>query len=111
PALRRNSAIRCRATSSCASGRSAKLWRFVWILRGSYTLGTVFSRRSSRDRSPNAVHALLATTGRPRFDLTGSNPTLAGIAYPAELLDVLTRAHADARVYRPEPFGLPMARE
>lgn len=59
----------------------------------------------------NAVHALLAESGPPRFDLTGSNPTRAGIAYPPELLGVLERAHADARTYRPEPFGLPTARE
>jgi alanine-synthesizing transaminase len=83
----------------------------VSILRGSYTLGTVFSRRSSRDRSPNALAALLARVGKPRFDLTGSNPTTAGIAYPADLLQVLERAQAQALVYRPEPFGLPSARE
>jgi alanine-synthesizing transaminase len=88
-----------------------KLRRFVSSLRGSYTLGTVFSRRSSRDRSPNAVHALLATRGEPRFDLTSSNPTSAGIAYPTELLGVLERAQAQSRVYRPEPFGLLTARE
>jgi hypothetical protein len=71
----------------------------------------VFSRRSSRDRSPNAVHALLATVGPPRFDLTRSNPTRAGIAYPEELARVLERAQARSLVYRPEPFGLLLARE
>jgi len=91
-------------------GREASR-RFVWILRGSYTLGTVFSRRSSRDRSPNALHALLASVGKPGFDLTGSNPTTAGIAYPPELLQALERAQAESQVYRPEPFGLPRARE
>lgn len=85
--------------------------RFVWILRGSATLGTVFSRRSSRDRSLNAVHALLAKVGKPRFDLTSSNPTIAGIAYPAELVRVLERAQAASLVYQPEPFGLTSARE
>jgi len=85
--------------------------RFVWILRGSYTLGTVFSRRSSRDRALNAVHALLATLGKPRFDLTSSNPTTAGIVYPAELVRALERAQAESLVYRPEPFGLLSARE
>jgi alanine-synthesizing transaminase len=88
-----------------------KLRRFVASLRGSYTLGTVFSRRSSRDRSLNAVHALLATRGKPRFDLTSSNPTSVGLAYPEELLGVLERAQAASRVYRPEPFGLLTARE
>jgi aspartate/methionine/tyrosine aminotransferase len=70
----------------------------------------VFSRRSSRDRSPNALFALLASAGKPPFDLTGSNPTTAGIAYPADLVQVLERAQAQSLVYRPEPFGLPSAR-
>ena len=90
-------------------GREASQ-RFVLILRGSYTVGTVFSRRSSRDRSPNALFALLASAGKPPFDLTGSNPTTAGIAYPADLLQVLERAQAQSLVYRPEPFGLHSAR-
>ena len=94
----------------CLRGRG-RLRRFVWILRGSYTLGTVFSRRSSRDRSPNAVHALLEAVGQPRYDLTGSNPTRAGIAYPPELVELLERAQARSLVYRPEPFGLLSARE
>jgi aspartate/methionine/tyrosine aminotransferase len=71
----------------------------------------VFSRRSSRDRSPNALHALLASVGKPAFDLTGSNPTTAGIAYPPALLQALERAQARAQVYCPEPFGLHSARE
>ncbi len=71
----------------------------------------MFSRRSSRDRSPNAIHARLALQGSPRFDLTGSNPTTAGLAYPAEWLRVLERAQAGSLVYRPEPFGLLSARE
>jgi len=70
----------------------------------------VFSRRSSRDRSPNALFSLLASVGKPPFDLTGSNPTTAGIAYPGELLQALHRAQAQSLVYRPEPFGLPSAR-
>lgn len=49
--------------------------------------------------------------GKPRFDLTSSNPTNAGIAYPPELVGVLERAQARSLVYRPEPFGLPVARE
>jgi alanine-synthesizing transaminase len=88
-----------------------KLRRFVWILRGSYTLRTVFSRRSSRDRSPNAVHALLATMGQPRCDLTRANPTRAGLTYPEELVAILERAQARSLDYRPEPFGLLSARE
>jgi len=43
--------------------------------------------------------------------LTSSNPTSAGIGYPAPLVGVLERAQARSLVYRPEPFGLPSARE
>ena len=49
--------------------------------------------------------------GKPRFDLTGSNPTTAGLAYPAELVRALERAQAESLVYRPEAFGLVSARE
>jgi aspartate/methionine/tyrosine aminotransferase len=70
----------------------------------------VFSRRSSRDQTPNAIAVALAETGKPRFDLTASNPTTAGLAYPQELLGVLQRAQAESLVYRPEPFGLLSAR-
>ncbi len=54
---------------------------------------------------------MLATVGKPGFDLTGSNPTNAGIVYPQELLGVLERAQAKSLVYRPEPFGMLTARE
>jgi alanine-synthesizing transaminase len=54
---------------------------------------------------------LLASVGKPQFDLTGSNPTTAEIAYPADLQQALERAQAPSLVYRPEPFGLPSARE
>lgn len=54
---------------------------------------------------------LLDELGKPRFDLTGSNPTTAGIAYPAGLVRALERAQAESLVYQPEPFGLTSARE
>jgi alanine-synthesizing transaminase len=83
------------------------------ILRGLATLGTVFSRRASRDQTPNAVASALARTGKPRFDLTGTNPTTAELALGDAgegLLGVLVRAQAESLVYRPEPFGLEPAR-
>lgn len=83
----------------------------MWILRGSDTLRTVFSRRSSRDQSPNAIAQCLAKRPRPRWDLTGSNPTAAGIAYPPQLLNVLERAQSGALSYRPEAFGDSGARQ
>ena len=81
------------------------------MLRGLCTLGTVFSRRSSRDQTPNAIFAELAASGKPRFDLTGSNPTSVGLSYPTELLGILERAQAESLVYQPEPFGLMPARK
>ncbi|HVY30542.1 MAG TPA: pyridoxal phosphate-dependent aminotransferase [Polyangiaceae bacterium] len=70
----------------------------------------MFSRRSSRDQSPNAVAATLGGR-RPAFDLTSSNPTTAGLGYGESLLVVLERAQARSLVYAPEPFGLRSARE
>jgi aspartate/methionine/tyrosine aminotransferase len=54
--------------------------------------------------------ALLASVGKPRCDLTSSNPTTVGIAYPEEWQQLLERAPAASRVYQPEPFGLLTAR-
>jgi alanine-synthesizing transaminase len=71
----------------------------------------VFSRRSGRDQSPNALAQLALQVGKPRFDLTSSNPTCAGLSYPAAWLESLERAQAESLVYRPEPFGWLPARE
>lgn len=71
----------------------------------------MFSRRSGRDQSPNAIARFLAEAGPSPFDLTGSNPTTAGIQYPEGLVRVLERAQAASRVYCPEAFGLLSARE
>jgi aspartate/methionine/tyrosine aminotransferase len=70
----------------------------------------VFSHRTARSRAPNALAELLASAPAPRFDLCGSNPTVAGIAYPEQLLQALARGAAESRVYRPEPFGTRRAR-
>jgi aspartate/methionine/tyrosine aminotransferase len=48
--------------------------------------------------------------GLPTIDLTESNPTRAGIAYPEEELAELLRRGAGAP-YEPHPLGLPEARE
>lgn len=80
------------------------------ILRGLAKLFIVFSRRSGRDQSPNAIARLLAEVGRPPFDLTGSNPTTAGIEYPDGLVGALERAQSASRVYRPEALGALSAR-
>jgi len=70
-----------------------------------------FSRRIPGELRPNAISLLLEEkrrSGTRILDLTESNPTRAGIGYPAGFLDAL----ADERAvrYEPEPFGLPFAR-
>jgi len=70
----------------------------------------MFSTRVPDDRSPTRVARALAAARarRPLLDLTISNPTRAGIPYPADLLAPL--ADQASLVYRPEPLGLEDAR-
>jgi hypothetical protein len=71
-----------------------------------------FSNRLPPDAGANAlthaVHALQAR-GTPFADLTESNPTVAGIAYPGDLLAPLSDARALR--YEPHPLGLWTARQ
>ena len=72
----------------------------------------MFSSRVPGDLGPNTVAAAverMRLAGHGFDDLTISNPTEAGIEYPADLLDVL----ADPRAlrYHPQPLGLMPARE
>ncbi|MEO6574620.1 MAG: pyridoxal phosphate-dependent aminotransferase, partial [Polyangiaceae bacterium] len=72
----------------------------------------MFSTRTSLDRSLNALAAALEharAQGSAILDLTVSNPTTAGIAYPGE---AILQAIGDPRslTYEPLPFGLPEAR-
>ena len=71
-----------------------------------------FSRRVAGDARPNAISrrvAELTTAGIAIVDLTETNPTAAGIAYPAGLLGPLG---TDAAIrYEPHPFGLQCARD
>jgi aspartate/methionine/tyrosine aminotransferase len=73
----------------------------------------VFSRRLSWDLRPNPLSALLEEKRRadaPVLDLTESNPTRAGFAYPDnEILSSL--ANPAALRYDPSPRGLEAARE
>jgi aspartate/methionine/tyrosine aminotransferase len=48
------------------------------------------------------------SSGRPLIDLTVTNPTVVGIAYPDDMLRPL--ASAAALTYAPDPFGLQPAR-
>ncbi|HET7697219.1 MAG TPA: pyridoxal phosphate-dependent aminotransferase [Vicinamibacterales bacterium] len=71
----------------------------------------MFSSRVPDDRTPNRLARALARA-RERgglADLTVSNPTRAGISYPADLLAGL--ADPAALDYAPSPFGLPAARD
>lgn len=71
----------------------------------------MFSSRVPRTFTPNRLTSALDAqrrAGRRVVDLTQSNPTRAGLAYPPDLLVPL----ADPRglVYRPHALGLPEAR-
>lgn len=60
------------------------------------------------NRLTHAVRSARAAGGA-LYDLTITNPTAAGISYPASILDPL--ANPAGRVYDPQPFGLRTARE
>jgi aspartate/methionine/tyrosine aminotransferase len=70
----------------------------------------MFSTRVPEDRVPTRYARALAAARRRGnlLDLTLSNPTRAGLAYPAGLLDPL--ADPASLTYRPEPFGVEDAR-
>lgn len=71
----------------------------------------MFSTRVPADRAPTRL-ARACAAARQRgglLDLTLSNPTRAGIAYPPDLLDAL--ADTASLTYRPDPFGLGAARD
>jgi len=70
------------------------------------------STRLPRESAPNALSQrldALRQSGTPYVDLTESNPTRAGIAYPSDLLRTL--ADAAALRYEPQPLGMMVARE
>jgi len=72
----------------------------------------MFSRRVPHDLTRNRLTAALASMradGRPFADLTATNPTRAGLSYPADLLAPL--AATAGLEYRPEPLGARAARE
>ena len=73
----------------------------------------MFSSRLNWSLRPNRLSALLEEkrqAGAPVLDLTESNPTRAGFAYPqAEILAAL--ADAQGLRYHPSPRGLDNARE
>ena len=68
----------------------------------------MFSRRIPAELSPNRIASARAAAP-PRFDLTVSNPTACGIAYPPGLLVPL--ADPAGLEDRPHPRGLSVARE
>ena len=71
----------------------------------------MFSARIPADREPNRVARALTSakeSGRRLIDLTLTNPTVAGIDYPRDLLQSL--ASPPALRYSPQPFGLETAR-
>jgi aspartate/methionine/tyrosine aminotransferase len=72
----------------------------------------MFSSRIEGNPTPNRLARALEHVragSREPIDLTESNPTRAGIEYPADLLAPL--AHARGLRYVPAPFGTPAARQ
>src|SRR5258705_2907071 len=76
-------------------------------------MSRVFSSRLKWDSSPNPLSVLLAKKrrdGAALLDLTESNPTRAGLQYPAgEIIGAL--ADPCALRYDPQPRGLLLSRE
>lgn len=69
-----------------------------------------FSRRADWSPAVNRLTAARLARGERVLDLTQSNPTKAGLAYPVdELSEVMARAAAAQ--YEPDPRGIPAARE
>src|SRR5688572_11018317 len=72
----------------------------------------MFSSRVPAERQVNRLTAALAAharTGRRLIDLTSTNPTTVGIAYPPDILAPLSARTGST--YAPHPFGLDSARE
>lgn len=73
----------------------------------------MFSRRTQWDLAPSPLAQALAElrhSGADVFDLTASNPTIAGFDYDHPTIAAALAAGAD-QPYAPEPFGLPSARQ
>jgi len=71
----------------------------------------VFSSRLPHHLEPNALSlatAALETAGVDLLDLTETNPTNVGLAYPSDVLACLSNVEASR--YQPFAFGLPSAR-
>ena len=76
-------------------------------------MGQPFSRRTGWDLAANELWGrieALRAQGRHLLDLSESNPTRCGLAWPH---DVLARAlaHPGLAAYQPSPGGMPAARE
>ena len=72
---------------------------------------TMRSSRLPADLAPNRLTEAVEwrrAGGGELIDLTESNPTRAGLAYPPDLLAPL--ASAAGLAYAPQPFGLESAR-
>ncbi len=72
----------------------------------------MFSSRLPVGLPSNAITQALSTlrtAGAPLLDLTETNPTLVGLAYPSAIAGAL--ADPGVLTYVPEPLGMPSARE
>ncbi len=72
----------------------------------------MFSTRTAHDLTPNRLAEAIEArrrSGQPILDLTATNPTQSGFAYPPDLFCML--ASPNALTYAPAPFGMMPARE
>ena len=73
----------------------------------------MFSSRLPAALAPNAISravAALRAARVPLLDLTETNPTAVGLAYPPDVLDAAGATRRPLR-YAPDPLGLAAARE
>ncbi len=66
-----------------------------------------FSRRLDWSTHTNRLAQALESQ-KPKYDLTASNPTNAGLHYPPEILTALT--NTESLQYNPDPRGIELAR-
>ena len=73
--------------------------------------GEVFSIRTAWSRVPNrwSIQAERSKKVKGLVDLSSSNPTQVGLGLPTDVLEAL--ANPEGRFYRPEPLGVPSARD
>ncbi|MDX2042137.1 MAG: aminotransferase class I/II-fold pyridoxal phosphate-dependent enzyme [Acidobacteriota bacterium] len=125
-----NNPVKAKLCGDAADWRFGSAWHRKQRLAGDGRTGTSADQADGNVRAPAGVRAPFSSrfkwsletnrlaqlieekrqAGVKIFDLTESNPTRAGFAFPAsEILSAFN--NAAAMVYEPQPKGLPVARE